>query len=219
MATGEVEAKEEDAEKGVGAARGAVAVAEVMGVDAGVVEVKDAGEVAAARDEAGDVATAVGVVRRTTDRGVRIDPERSEQGHHVMSKKTARHPGTHHTLSRRERQIMDVVYQRGSASVADVMTQLSGEPAYSTVRAQLRVLEAKGHLRHEEHGPRYVYVPAVSRRAARQSMLRYLVETFFDGSVGQVLTTLLGTGTVRLSDAELDEIERLIAKTRKSGGP
>ncbi|HWB18187.1 MAG TPA: BlaI/MecI/CopY family transcriptional regulator [Vicinamibacterales bacterium] len=136
-----------------------------------------------------------------------------------MSKKAAHRPATHHTLSRRERQIMDVIYQRGSASVADVMTQLSGEPAYSTVRAQLRVLEEKGHLRHEAHGPRYVYVPAVSRRTARQSMLRYLVETFFDGSVGQVLTTLLGTGTVRLSDAELDEIERLIAKTRKSGRP
>jgi predicted transcriptional regulator len=114
---------------------------------------------------------------------------------------------------------MDVIYQRGSASVADVMAQLSGEPAYSTVRAQLRVLEHKGHLRHEEQGLRYVYVPAVSRREARQSMLRYLVDTFFDGSVGQVMTTLLGAGDVRLSDAELDEIERLIEKTRKSGRP
>jgi predicted transcriptional regulator len=112
---------------------------------------------------------------------------------------------------------MDVIYQRGSASVADVMAQLSGEPAYSTVRAQLRVLEQKGHLRHEEHGLRYVYVPAVSRREARQSMLRYLVDTFFDGSAGQVMTTLLGAGNVRLSDVELDEIERLIEKTRKSG--
>ncbi len=114
---------------------------------------------------------------------------------------------------------MDVIYQRGSASVADVMAQLSGEPAYSTVRAQLRVLEQKGHLRHEEQGLRYVYVPAVSRRDARQSMLRYLVDTFFDGAVGQVMTTLLGAGNVRLSDAELDEIERLIEKTRKSGRP
>jgi predicted transcriptional regulator len=114
---------------------------------------------------------------------------------------------------------MDVIYQRGSASVADVMAQLSGDPAYSTVRAQLRVLEEKGHLRHEAHGPRYVYAPAVSRREARQSMLRYLVETFFDGSAGQVLTTLLGTGTVRLSDAELDEIGRLIEKARTSGRP
>lgn len=114
---------------------------------------------------------------------------------------------------------MDVIYQRGSASVADVMAQLSGEPAYSTVRAQLRVLEQKGHLRHEEQGLRYVYVPAMSRRDARQSMLRYLVDTFFDGSAGQVMTTLLGAGNVRLSDAELDEIERLIEKTRKSGRP
>ncbi|HWB30157.1 MAG TPA: BlaI/MecI/CopY family transcriptional regulator [Vicinamibacterales bacterium] len=136
-----------------------------------------------------------------------------------MPKKIAHRRTPHHTLSRRERQIMDVIYQRGSASVADVMAQLSGEPAYSTVRAQLRVLEQKGHLRHEEQGLRYVYVPAVSRRDARQSMLRYLVDTFFDGAVGQVMTTLLGAGNVRLSDAELDEIERLIEKTRKSGRP
>jgi predicted transcriptional regulator len=137
----------------------------------------------------------------------------------MHTKKRASRRSPHHTLSRRERQIMDVIYQRGSASVGEVLAQLSGEPAYSTVRAQLRVLEQKGHLRHEEHGPRYVYVPAVSRREARQSMLRYLVETFFDGSVGQVMTTLLGAGNVRLSDGELDEIERLIEKTRKSGRP
>jgi predicted transcriptional regulator len=136
-----------------------------------------------------------------------------------VPKKAASRRSPHHTLSRRERQIMDVIYQRGSASVADVMAQLSGEPAYSTVRAQLRVLEQKGHLRHEEQGLRYVYVPAMSRRDARQSMLRYLVDTFFDGSAGQVMTTLLGAGNVRLSDAELDEIERLIEKTRKSGRP
>jgi len=111
---------------------------------------------------------------------------------------------------------MDVIYQRGSASVADVITGLSGKPAYSTVRAQLRVLEQKGHLRHEEQGPKYVYVPAVPRREARQSMLRYLVDTFFDGSVGQVLTTLLGNDNVRLSEEELDEIERLIERAKKT---
>jgi len=136
-----------------------------------------------------------------------------------MSKKIARRHGPHHALSRRERQIMDVIYQRGSASVTDVIEQLTGEPAYSTVRAQLRVLEQKGHLRHEEQGTRYVYLPTVSRRDARQSMLRYLVDTFFDGSAGQVLTALLGNGNVRLSAAELDEIERLIERSRKAERP
>lgn len=114
---------------------------------------------------------------------------------------------------------MDVIYRHGAASVAEVIAQLSGKPAYSTVRAQLRVLEQKGHLRHEEQGVRYVYLPTVSRRDARQSMLRYLVDTFFEGSVGQVLATLLGTGNVRLSDAELDEIERLIERNRKPERP
>lgn len=114
---------------------------------------------------------------------------------------------------------MDVIHQRGPATVAEVLAHLSGDPAYSTVRAQLRVLEEKGHLRHEARGPRYVYLPSVSRREARQSMLRYLVETFFDGSVGQVLTTLLGSGKVRLSEAELREIERLIERAKKSGRP
>lgn len=111
---------------------------------------------------------------------------------------------------------MDVIWRRGSASVAEVMESLPGGPAYSTVRAQLRVLEQKGHVRHEEQGPKYVYLPTVSLGDARQSMLRYLVDTFFDGSAGQALTSLLGTGAARLSDAELDEIERLIGRARKS---
>lgn len=111
---------------------------------------------------------------------------------------------------------MDVIWQRGSASVAEVMEALSGSPAYSTVRAQLRVLEQKGHVRHEEQGPKYVYLPSISRGDARQSMLRYLVDTFFEGSAGQALTALLGSGAARLSDAELDEIERLIGRARKS---
>ncbi len=114
---------------------------------------------------------------------------------------------------------MDVIYQSGSASVADVVAQLSGKPAYSTVRAQLGVLETKGHLRHEEHGPRYVYVPTVARSEARQSMVRYLVDTFFDGSAGQMLTTLLGNREVRLSGEELDQIEQLIARAKKRERP
>ena len=113
---------------------------------------------------------------------------------------------------------MDVIYQRGSASVADVMAQLSGEPAYSTVRAQLRVLEQKGHLRHEEQGLRYVYVPAISRRDARQSMLRYLVDTFFDGSPEKVVSALLGGDAAHVTPEELDRIAALIDRARKDGG-
>jgi predicted transcriptional regulator len=124
----------------------------------------------------------------------------------------------HSTLSRRERQIMDILYHRGSATVAEVMTALSGQPAYSTVRAQLRVLEEKGHLRHEEQGPRYVYSPKVPRHAARQSMLRHVVDTFFEGSAGQVMAALLG-GKARLSEEELDHIESLVEKARRTGRP
>src|SRR6516164_6115995 len=94
-------------------------------------------------------------------------------------------PGHHVTLTRRERQIMDILYRRGRATAAEVMAELTGEPSYSTVRAQLRVLEEKGHVHHEEQGLRYVYLPAVPRHAARKSALRHLVETFFDGSPGR----------------------------------
>src|ERR1700746_273791 len=93
-------------------------------------------------------------------------------------------------LSRRERQIMDIIYRLGRATVGEVMEQLTGQPAYSTVRAQLRVLEEKGHLRHEEHGLRYVYLPSVPRDGARRSALRHLVETFFDGSTERVVAAL-----------------------------
>jgi predicted transcriptional regulator len=136
-----------------------------------------------------------------------------------MPKKIARAPGPHQALSRRERQIMDVIYRLGPASVAEVIEHLSGKPAYSTVRAQLRVLEQKGHLRHVEDGLRYMYLPTISRRDARHSMLRYLIDTFFDGSAGEVLTTLLGTGTARFSAEELDEIERLIERAKNADRP
>ena len=124
---------------------------------------------------------------------------------------------THATLSRRERQIMDVLYRRGRATAAEVMQDLTGDPHSSTVRTQLRVLEEKGHVRHEEEGLRYVYMPAVPRHAARKSALRHLVETFFDGSTEKAVAALLGREGSRLSDAELDRIADLIAKTRKEG--
>jgi predicted transcriptional regulator len=124
---------------------------------------------------------------------------------------------THTALTRRERQIMDILYRRGRATAGDVMDDLSGTPNYSTVRTQLRVLEDKGHVRHEEHGLRYVYAPAVPRAAARKSALRHLMDTFFDGSASKTVAALLGGDTRRFSDEELDRIARLIAKARKDG--
>jgi predicted transcriptional regulator len=118
-------------------------------------------------------------------------------------------------LSRRERQVMDILYRLESASVGQVLAEIAGKPSYSTVRAQLRVLEEKGHVRHEEHGLRYVYVPAVPRDVARRSALRHLVETFFDGSTEKVVAALLGGEVARISPEELDRLARLIAKGRK----
>ena len=124
---------------------------------------------------------------------------------------------THTTLTRRERQIMDVLYRRGRATAAEVMGELPGEPNYSTVRTQLRVLEDKGHVRHDEEGGRYVYAPAIPRHAARKSALKHLVETFFDGSAEQVVAAVLGGEASHLSDADLERISELIEKARKDG--
>ena len=122
---------------------------------------------------------------------------------------------SHATLSRRERQIMDILYKRGRSTAAEVMDGLPGDPSYSTVRTQLRVLEDKGHVRHEEIGLRFVYEPAVSRRLARKSALKHLVETFFEGSAEQAVAALLGGE--RLSEDELDRLAGLISKARKDG--
>jgi len=118
-------------------------------------------------------------------------------------------------LTRRERLIMDILYRRGRATAGEVMEDLPGDPSYSTVRTQLRVLEEKGHVRHEEHGLRYVYSPAVARAAASRSALKHLVETFFDGSAEKTVAALLGGERRRVSDEELDAIARLIEKARK----
>jgi BlaI family penicillinase repressor len=120
-------------------------------------------------------------------------------------------------LSRRERQIMDILYQLERASVSQVLAKLADKPSYSTVRAQLRVLEEKGHVRHEEHGLRYVYAPAVPRDVARRSALRHLVETFFDGSTENVVAALLGGEVARITPEEFDRLARLISKSRKEG--
>jgi len=122
-------------------------------------------------------------------------------------------------LGRRERQIMDILFRRGRATAAEVMEELSGEPTSSTVRTQLRVLEEKGHVRHEEEGLRYVYTPAVARGAARKSALRHLVDTFFDGSAESVVAALLGGEGTRVSAEELQRISDLVAKARKEGKP
>jgi predicted transcriptional regulator len=123
----------------------------------------------------------------------------------------------HSSLTRRERQIMDILYRRGRATAADVLEDLPGDTHYSTVRTQLRVLEEKGHVRHEEEGLRYVYVPEVPRHAARKSALRHLVQTFFEGSSETAVAALLGGEASRLSDDELRRIAELIAKARKEG--
>ena len=121
------------------------------------------------------------------------------------------------SLSRRERQIMDILYRQGRATAGEVMEALSGNPTYSTVRTQLRVLEEKGHVRHEEQGLKYVYIPAVPRTAARRSALRHLVETFFDGSAEGAVAALLGGEGARLSDEELERIGELVKKAGSAG--
>lgn len=123
----------------------------------------------------------------------------------------------HAVLSRRERQIMDILFRRGRATAAEVMAELPDEPGYSTVRTQLRVLEQKGHVRHEQDGTRFVYAAVVPRRAARKSALRHLIETFYDGSPEKAVAALLGGEAAKLTDAQLDRIADLIAKTRKEG--
>ena len=120
----------------------------------------------------------------------------------------------HTALSRRERQIMDVLFRRVRATAADVMGDLPGSPSYSTVRTQLRVLEEKGHVRHEEEGLRYVYMPVVRRQTARKSALRHLVDTFFDGSAEKAVAALLGGEASTVSGEELDRIAALITKAR-----
>jgi BlaI family transcriptional regulator, penicillinase repressor len=124
-------------------------------------------------------------------------------------------PSLHHALTRRERQIMDVLFRRGRATASQVRQELPGHPSYSTVRTQLRVLEEKGHVRHDAQGPRYVYTPSIARHAARKSALRHLVNTFFEGSIEKVVAALLGGDAARLTDEELERLATLVEKARK----
>jgi predicted transcriptional regulator len=118
-------------------------------------------------------------------------------------------------LSRRERQIMDVIYARGQVTAAEVTAALSDAPSYSAVRALLRILEQKGHVRHQQDGPRYVFLPTVSRDRARRSALRSLVRTFFDGSSAQAAAALIDQA--QLSDEDFDRLAAAIDKARKEG--
>jgi predicted transcriptional regulator len=121
------------------------------------------------------------------------------------------------SLSRRERQIMDVVYRLGRATAAEVQEGLPDPPSYSAIRALLRILEEKGHLRHERDGPRYVFLPTVGRDKARRSALRRLVQTFFEGSTAQAVAALLGEPGTNLSGEDLDRLSRLIDAARNEG--
>jgi predicted transcriptional regulator len=120
-------------------------------------------------------------------------------------------------LSRRERQIMEIVYQRGQASVAEVLEDLPDPPSYSAVRALLRILEEKGHLKHEQDGPRYVYMPTVPRAKARDSAMQRLVRTFFDGSPEKAAAAFLDMSAARLSEDELDRLAEMIEQARREG--
>jgi BlaI family penicillinase repressor len=123
----------------------------------------------------------------------------------------------HHELSRRERQIIDILYKQGRATAAEVQTLLPDPPSYSAVRAMLRILEEKGHVRHEQDGPRYIYLPTVARDNAKRSAMRHMLQTFFDGSAAQAISALLDDSSAKLSDAELDRLARMIEEARRTG--
>jgi BlaI family penicillinase repressor len=117
-------------------------------------------------------------------------------------------------LTKRERQIMDALYRLGRATAGEIMAAMAAPPRNSTVRTQLRVLEGKGHVRHQEEGLRYVYMPTLPRHAARRSALKHLVETFFDGSTEKAVAALLGGEASRVSDGELERIAALVKNAR-----
>ncbi len=126
-------------------------------------------------------------------------------------------PNSQKNLSRRERQIMDIIYRKGQATAAEVMENLPDPPGYSAVRAMLKILEDKGHLRHKQQGPRYVFLPKVSREKAKRSAVKHLLQTFFDGSAASAVATLLDVSRSDLSNADLDRLNNLISQAKKEG--
>ena len=125
--------------------------------------------------------------------------------------------GKERDLSRRERQIMDLLFRKGRATAAEVMGGIPDAPSYSAVRALLRILEQKGHVRHEEEGRAYVYMPLARRDAVRQSALSHLLKTFFDNSAEQAVAALLAIKGEKMSDAELDRMSRMIEQAKTEG--
>ena len=123
----------------------------------------------------------------------------------------------HHELRRRERQIIDILYSQSRGTAAEVQAALPDPPSYSAVRAMLRILEEKGHVRHEQDGPRYVYLPTVARDNAKRSALRHMLRTFFDGSAEQAISALLDDASTKMSDGELDRLARMISDARRTG--
>jgi BlaI family penicillinase repressor len=120
-------------------------------------------------------------------------------------------------LSRRERQIMDILFQRGKASAAEVREAMADAPSYSAVRAMLRILEEKGHLKHHEEGLKYVYAPTVGRDKAKRSAVKHLLDTFFNGSPEQIMAALLDVSSTRLTREELDRMSAMIEKAKNEG--
>jgi predicted transcriptional regulator len=120
-------------------------------------------------------------------------------------------------LSRRERQIMDIIYELNEATAAQVLEKLPNPPSYSAVRALLRVLEEKGHLSHKQDGPRYVFVPTLPRDEARENALKHLVNTFFDGSTEKVVAALLDISDEKFSEDDYQRLSQLIENARKEG--
>jgi BlaI family penicillinase repressor len=124
---------------------------------------------------------------------------------------------THRNLSRRERQIMDILYRSGKASASDVLNAMPDPPSYSAVRAMLRVLEEKGHVKHQEEGLKYVYAPVVAREKAKRSAVKHVMETFFNGSAEQIVAALLDVSSTKLTRDELDRMAEMIEKAKKEG--
>jgi predicted transcriptional regulator len=120
-------------------------------------------------------------------------------------------------LSRREREIMDVLYLRGDATAAQVLEGLTDPPSYSAVRALLRILEEKGHVRHVQDGPRYVYRATTPRENAAETALHHLVRTFYNGSPGEAIAALLDSSSAPLSDADFERLSSAISQARRTG--
>jgi BlaI family transcriptional regulator, penicillinase repressor len=127
----------------------------------------------------------------------------------------AKHLDKH--LSRREREIMDVIYERGRATVTEVMERLEDPPSYSAVRALLRILEEKGVLRHEQQGQRYVFLPTVTREKAKRSALKRMLQVFFDGSTEAAVAALLDISSTRLTEEEWDRLRAMVQEAKKRG--